>query len=150
MAVSSSRGNIDAGQVFQSFLGEIVILSLKVLNSDATVNNFVESSSLQIVRGADATIKLRLVQPERSNLRYIPASGATFSISFLKSDGTSLVKVPTQPIADDKSILQVVLTDTETQTLISQGLNVEINEGSDKNFAVLQQGLQMQTLNSDC
>lgn len=127
-----------------------MILSLKVLNSDATLNNFVEGTTLQIVRGADATIKLRVVQADRSNLRYIPAAGATFSIAFLKSDGTSLTKTPTQPFADDRSILQVVLTDTETQTLISQGLNLEINEGSDKNFAVLQQGLQMQTLNSDC
>lgn len=127
-----------------------MLLGLKVLNSDATLNNFVESNSVQIVRNADAKIVMRLVQPQHNNLRYVPASGATFSITFQKSDGTTLVKTPTQPFADDRSILQVLLTEVETALIISQSLNVQVDEGSDKSFAILQLSLQVVTLNSDC
>lgn len=125
-------------------------LGLKVLNSDAVLNNFEELNTVSIVRGADAKVVMRLVQPAHKGLRYVPASGATFSITLQNSDGTTLVKTPTQPFADDRSILQITLSEAETAALISQGLNVEMNEGAEKTFAVLQSGLQVNSLTGDC
>ena len=127
-----------------------MLLELKVLNSDAILNNFHDIGTARIVRNADSKIILRLIQPDKDFIRYIPASGATFEISLLKSDGTSLVKVPTQPFADDRSVLQLDLTEVETATLISQNLNAKITEGSDISFAILQSGLQIINLNTEC
>lgn len=127
-----------------------MVFSLQMLNSDATLNDFRDIGTHQIVRGADTTIIMRILQPNKDEIRYIPDAGATFSIDLLKSDDTTLTKVPTQPFADDRSILQLTLTETETLDLISQNLNLQITEGSDISYAILQAGLQMITLNSDC
>ncbi len=128
-----------------------MVFELQVLNSDATLNDFTDIDTARIVRGADATILLRILQPEKNKIRYVPDTGATFSITFLRSDpALTLVKVPTQPFADDRSILQIDLIDTETLDLISQSLNLEMNEGTIKSFAILQNGFQVVTLNTDC
>ena len=130
-----------------------MVLGLNVLNSDSTINSYRLLGSAQIIRGADATIRLQLTQPEKENIRYMPASGATFEITLLNSDGTTLVKTPTQPFSgtpSDSSILELTLTAAETATLISQNLNVKVTEGAVVSYAVLQAGFQVVTLNSDC
>lgn len=120
-----------------------MVLTLKVLNEDASLNNFVDmGGTAQIVRGADAKLILELFQVDRK-IRYVPISGAVISVDFLNSDGTTLSKTATFPFADDRSIIQIVLTDSETELLISQNIIASIVEGSNTSIAILQQGLQM-------
>lgn len=127
-----------------------MVLTLKVLNEDATLNNWTEKSSAQLVRGADGKLVLQLFQQDRK-IRYIPAVGAVITISLLNSDQTTVDKTATNPFADDRSIIQFDLSDTETENIIGQALIVEINEGAVKSFAILQQGLQMlSTSTSEC
>jgi len=126
-----------------------MILTLKVINSDATLNNFFDIGSVQIVKGSDATILLQLNQTDRK-LRYIPNAGAVITIDLLKSDNTVLTKTATQPFADDRSVIQFVLTDTETLNLISQNLKVKVNEGGDIIFALLQSAFQMVSPTQTC
>lgn len=127
-----------------------MLYALKVLNSDATLNNFQEGSNARIGRGADATVMLRIAHLDKNGLRYIPAVGATLSITLTNSDESELVKTPTQPFADDRSILQLDLSDAETAELISQSLNLEINEGAVKSLAMLAGGLQVASASNDC
>jgi len=118
-------------------------LTLRALNEDATLNNWQDmGSSVRIVRGADAKLILQLMQVDRK-IRYIPDIAAVITVDLLKTDGTTLSKTATFPFADDRSIIQFVLTDTETADLISQNLVVEVVEGSNTSIAILQQGLQM-------
>lgn len=120
-----------------------MVLTLKVLNEDATLNNWQDmGSSTQIVRGADAKLILQLVQSDRK-IRYVPLSSAVITMDLINSDQTTLSKTATFPFADDRSIIQFTLTDAETALLISQNLIVEIVEGSNTSIAILQQGLQM-------
>ena len=120
-----------------------MLLTLKVLNEDATLNNWTDQGgSARIVRGSDAKLILQLFQVDRK-IRYVPAAAPTLSASFLKSDGTTLSKTPTLPFADDRSIIQITFTAAETALLISQNLVVSVTEGATVSIAVLQQGLQM-------
>lgn len=118
-------------------------LTLKVLNEDATLNNWVDmGGSIQIVRGADAKLILQLVQVDRK-IRYIPDVAAVITTTLLNSDGTTLAKTATFPFADDRSIIQFTLSDAETALLIGQNLIVNVQEGSNTSIAILQLGLQM-------
>jgi hypothetical protein len=126
-----------------------MFLSLKVLNSDATLNNFQDIGTLQTAKGADAKVVLQLFQPDKK-IRYVPTAGAVITIDFKKADNTVLTKTATHPFADDRSIIQVVLSDVETADLISQALVAKIVEGTDISFAILQSGFQMVSLTSGC
>lgn len=124
-------------------------LSLKVLNSDAILNSFIDIGSLQIYKGADAKLIVQLFQPDKK-IRYIPASGAVITIDFLKNDNTVLTKTATYPFADDRSILQFVLSDTETLTVVSQNLLAKIDEAGNISYAGLQMGLQLVPTSQGC
>lgn len=126
-----------------------MILSLKVLNEDAVLNSWIEIGSAKIIRGADAKIVLQLFQPAW-RIRYIPDVATVITMDLLKSDGTTLTKTATFPLADDRSIIQFTLSDTETLTLISQNILVKMVLGADISFAMLQQGLQMVSTTSNC
>jgi hypothetical protein len=120
-------------------------LSLKVLNSDATLNSFFETSTFSTIRGSDIAIVLRLFQPDKK-IRYIPSVSAVITMDFLKSDGTSISKTASFPFSDDRSIIQFSLSDTETALLISQSLLVKVVEGTITTYAVLQSGFQIISL----
>lgn len=119
-----------------------MILTLKVLNDDATLNNWQEIGIAQVVRGSDAKINLQIFQADRK-IRYVPSVSAVITADFLNSDGTTLSKTATFPFADDRSIIQLSFTDAETVSLIGQNIVVEIQEGSNTSIAILQMGLQM-------
>lgn len=118
-----------------------MVLELKVLNSDAILNNFVEVGSVQFVQGTPLKLVMRMHQPQK-DLRYVAEAGATLSIDFKLSDGTTLTKAGVFPFADDRSIVQFDLTGVETQTLISQNLLMTLTETAGDIAAVLQQGIQ--------
>ena len=126
-----------------------MLLSLKVLNEDATLNNFKDIGSYQTIKGSDAKIILELIQPDR-NLRYMPAVGAVITCDFKQSDNTVLTKTATFPFAADRSIIQFDLSDTETALLVSQNLVVKVQEGSVTTYAILQGGFSMASLTQSC
>lgn len=119
-----------------------MILSLQMLNSDATLNNFVDIGTARFVPNYSLDLVMRILQPQKGGLRYVPDAAATFSMDFKLSDGTTINKTPTVLDAGDRSILTVSLTDSETELLIGQNLTVEITEPGGVSVAVLQSGLQ--------
>lgn len=119
-----------------------MLLTLVALNEDATLNNWQVTGNARVVRGSDAKLILQLVQVDRK-IRYIPDAAADITVDLLKTDGTTLSKTASFPFADDRSIIQIELTDTETADIISQNLIVTVDESGSISIAVLQGGLQM-------
>lgn len=123
-----------------------MVYKLQILNSDATLNNFFEITTARFSPGYDLKIVMRIIQPEKSGIRYIPESGATFSMDFKKSDGTTITKNPSVLNSDDRSILEVSLDETETADLIGQNLVLKIDENGTKSTAIAQMGLKVESL----
>lgn len=126
-----------------------MLLTLKVLNSDASLNNFIEIGSAKIARGADAKLILQLHQSDKK-IRFIPSATTVITVDFKKSDQTTLTKTASFPFADDRSIIEIDLSDTETLTLISQKLIAKLVDGTDTDYAILDYGLQMVSLTAGC
>lgn len=125
------------------------MLTLNILNNAATLNTFFVSGTKEFMAGEDVKLIMRLIQIDL-NLRYIPVVGATITIDFKKSDDTILTKTATFPFADDRSIIQVDLTELESADLISQTLIVKLDEAGVTTFATLQSGLKRNKLSQGC
>ena len=124
------------------------MLTLKVLNSDAILNSYINIESLQFTNGSDVELVLKLWQCDK-NIRYIPAAGAVITCDFLKSDNSVISKTATFPFAEDRSIIQFSLSAADTAELISQNILIEIVEGAVTKHAFLQNAIQ-KVANSSC
>lgn len=116
------------------------MLDIKLLNSDAQLNNFKEIGSVAYVPGEDVTLVLRLILSQLK-IRYIPASGATVAVTFQTKTGVDLVKAATELDAGDRSMWTVSLSQAETLDIIGQNFTVGVTEG-----AVLKKGLALNAL----
>jgi len=119
-----------------------MIFQLQMLNSDATLNALFDIDVAKFLPGQALTLNMRILQPERQGLRYVPASGVTFSMDFKMSDDTIITKTPIVLDASDRSLVTVTLSTAETTLLISQNLTLEITEGATTHVAILQMALQ--------
>lgn len=119
-----------------------MIYELQMLNTDATLNNFFDIGNARFVPNQPLKLVMRILQPEKNGLRYVPDSGATFSITFKNSDNTTFTKTPTVLDAGDRSIVEVSLTASETELLIGQNLTLEIDEAGETSVALLQMALK--------
>lgn len=110
-------------------------LSFRAINSDGTLNNFYQLDKINIVKENAATVRIQLIDLEKKlkedALRYIPASGATMTVTFFRSQTADVVtKNASNPFADDRSIWQVALTAAEAAKVSSGFLLVTLTEGS--------------------
>ena len=117
------------------------MLTLQVLDSDVQLNNFKTIGHKSFYSGEDVTVVLRIIDFTKQ-LRYIPASSATFSIDLLKSDKTTINKIPVFTFdPDDRSIIQFTITAAESNDIISQDLKLFISESGLTKVANLKQGI---------
>jgi len=125
------------------------MLTLQILNIDASLNSFLLSNSFVFVGGEDIDIFMRLFQPDEL-IRFIPDASAVIKFDFKKSDDSIITKTASNPFADDRSIIKVSLTALETVDIIGQDLIGKIDVSSKITIASLQKGLSKTVLGQGC
>lgn len=133
-------------------------LGIKLLNVDATINQFQQKDLIQIARGETVNVIFQFVDLDQKGLRYVPAAGATVTVTLPRSDEVIAVatvsasrdrvnKTISRPAApafsEDRSIWMLPLSSADTQTLISNSMKVELTEGSKKKIASLTQAIKI-------
>jgi len=93
------------------------MITAKLLNSAATLNNFKVLRTLNFIPGTEVKLVLQLWDSQL-DLRRVPPATAIVSADFTNKDLTTLTKVLT-PLTDDRSILYTTLQESETTDLIS-------------------------------
>lgn len=128
-------------------------LGLKLLNTDATVNNFKYLTFLSVARGETFDILFQLVDLEKEGHRFVPATGATVEFqmnrsievvpdpayqgsSRLKQDN-SIIKPAIKAFSGDDSIWKVSINATDSAKLISNSIRVVLTQGTDIKIASL-------------
>lgn len=101
------------------------MITAKILNSDATLNNFKEIGSLDFIPGAETKLVIRL-QDTQLDLRHIPPATATIKLIFNQTDGSTLEKTTTE-FADDRSMQFITLEEAETDLLLGGNFTMEID-----------------------
>lgn len=107
-----------------------MVLSAKILNSDATLNSFFEIASLDFVPGSKADLVIRLNDSQR-NERYVPPSAATLTVTLNNTDGTTLVKSGAILDSGDRSMWKISLSALETVDLLSGNFLFTIDVNGD-------------------
>jgi len=124
------------------------MLVLNLLKEESTLNNLDFIATKSFIEGEDVVVLMQIAF--EGSHRYIPDSAATLEVTLQKSDNNTLTKVPTNPFADDRSIVQFTFTAAETADLISQNLLLKITEPSGISYALKKAGLQKTKLTSGC
>lgn len=106
------------------------MFTAKILNSDATLNNFAEIGSLDFIPGEEKTFVFRLYDDVK-NLRYIPPATNITTLTFNKTDGTSFTKTTTLVDSDDRSLQKVTLSETETTDLLGGNISFDLDLAGD-------------------
>lgn len=105
------------------------MFSAEVLNSDATLNNFVSIGTLNFIPGEEIDLILRL-KDTLKNLRYILPVTTVVTATFNLIDGTTLEKTMTL-WTDDRSIMEVTLEESETENLSGGTITLELDLNGD-------------------
>jgi hypothetical protein len=92
------------------------MLSGKVLNTAATLNNFKEVKGQDFMLNDAFTLVFRIIDPQLGD-RYIPPSTAIITLIFSNFDTTSFVEVATPVDVNDRSMQSVSLATTDTAQL---------------------------------
>lgn len=128
------------------------MLIARLLNSDASLNNFIYLETINYVSGEDFDIVFQLFS-DQLGIRYIPPATATVTIDILKSDGTTLTKSASVLSTDDRSIWKVSIDGTESDDIagFNIGINVDVlDDTTDIKKAIIRTGLSKQILSGDC
>lgn len=106
------------------------MIKAKLLNSDASLNDFIYVGSVEFVPGENVTVAFQLFHAVRG-IRHVPPVAATVELTFLDSSGTEVVKTAAVISADDRSMWKIDLTQVETETLAGQTITGEIDYNGD-------------------
>lgn len=106
------------------------MIKAKLLNSEASLNDYFYLESIEFVPGEDLTIAIQLFDAQR-DIRLIPPVAAELTMSFIDSDGNDVVKTGALIDPDDRSMRVVTLSQAETEVLAGQNIIVTLDANGD-------------------
>jgi len=128
-----------------------VKLSAKILKNVDSVNAF-QYTENWVVRsengaGENTSLYFQLVDLDRDQLRYIPATGDSLIVTFPSIDDAAVIQVIASfPYSEDRSIMKIDLLSTQLPS--SGAVRFALTEsGNTKKFAV-QAAIQVEMINS--
>ncbi len=101
----------------------------KVLNSEATLNNYIYLLNKAFIQGSAFKLVIQIFN-EDLGIRYIPDIDAEYSITLNNLDGTTLVKdgVEVTVFEDDRSIMSIDISAEESEALQGGNITFMIDE----------------------
>lgn len=116
-------------------------ITAQILNDDASLNSFLIVDAIEFTPGGDITINFRLLDTQE-DLRYVPDAGATLSLTFQKTDGTTLVKAASELDTQDRSMWTVSLSQAESALIFGGNIEFDLTEGAKLTKGTIQNALQ--------
>lgn len=128
------------------------MLTARILNSEATLNDFFPLSSQTYVPGENVTVVIQLMQAQRG-IRYVPPAGAVTTITLKNADETDFSVTASLVDASDRSMLRFVLTQAQSLALGSSNILIEVDlagDGVTVYLAVIGNALIRTSITGDC
>lgn len=128
------------------------MIKAQLLNSSASLNDYILVNAVNFIPGENLTIALQ-IQDVQKNIRYIPPSAATMNLTFIDKDGNDIVKAAAVISADDRSMWNVTLAQSETEVLAGQNIIIDLDVNGDGTVilkALVANGVIRNNLSGDC
>lgn len=120
------------------------MLKIKLLNEQATLNNFTHPDVKEYIPGLALNLKVQIYDSETLE-RLIPGTSAKLNALFQQSDGSTLTKACTMLFnPDDRSMWQVALTDAETLLIIGGNVQFTLDFLGDSTLPNLSDATQLE------
>ena len=103
------------------------MLSGQILNSNATLNNFIVIDAKEFIPGEEFKLQIRIINNELNGLRYIPPNTCITKFTFNDTNGNTFQKTATK-LTDDRSIMSMTIEESESEILQSGTITFEIDE----------------------
>lgn len=114
-------------------------LSFVPIDMIASPNSYTQLSEWSVTQGTGERLYLQLqVSDALGTRRYMPATGATLTVTFTRARSSSLGATDTQQtftvtgtvVSEDRSMWYVTLTSTQVNTLITGTVTAALTEGT--------------------
>jgi len=128
------------------------MLTGQILNSDASVNNFIITDSKGFIPGEQFDLIVRLHNSEL-DLRYVPATTAIITFNFNNIDGTSFSKVSAAVDSGDRSLRKMTISEAESENLQGGNFSFEVDvlgDGTEIRKGIVSNGLAKFIEGDDC
>lgn len=102
------------------------MLTAKILNSSASLNEFRYLNTVEFVPGGEVRFAFRLWDLQL-NERHVPPTTAIVTLTFNDTDGNEIDKIATVINAGDISMMYVDLTSAETAILLGGNITFEVD-----------------------
>lgn len=127
------------------------MLSGQILNSDATLNNFIVTDSKGFIPGEQFDLVVRIINPEL-DIRYVAPVTAIITFTFLNTDGTELTKISAAVDAQDNSMQKMTISEADSENIIGGNFTFSVDvlgDGTEIKKGVVKNGLA-KFLTGDC
>ena len=116
-------------------------LSCLLIKNYNNINSFSYQTEYTVRNGEANTLYFQLVDLDQNDLRYMPASGATLTVSFMGNVPVVYNAVQVNS-AVDPSLWSVTISASDT--ILSGNILFALTQGSQKNSWVVGQGIQVE------
>jgi hypothetical protein len=128
------------------------MINAKLLNPDASLNDYFFIGSLNFVPGENLTVAIQIFDAHRK-IRYIPPATAELTMTFINKDGSELVKTASVIDADDRSMWKAEISQAESELLAGQNVEISLDPDGDGDplmIALLANAIIRVNLSGDC
>lgn len=119
------------------------MLTAQILNSDATLNNFIVTDSKGFIPGEQFDLVVRLRNSEL-DLRYTPPLTAIITFTFDNTDGTTLEKISAPVDSLDISMQKTTIQEAESENIVGGNFSFKIDvlgDGTQIKKGIVENGL---------
>lgn len=103
------------------------MLKVKLINEQATLNNYSFKETKEYVPGLPLNVKFQILDVD-ANLRLIPGTTAKLNATFQHKDGTEFSVAGSMIFnPDDRSMWLVALSATQTSDLVGSNFQIELD-----------------------
>lgn len=129
------------------------MLSVRLINDQATVNNFFYVEEKEYVPNVAVNFYFQLWDPQTKN-RVIPGTSGTVTVVFENADGTQLSITATKLFsADDRSLWKAALNASQSNAIVGSNFKVTLDvvgDASDVRVGMAYNVVSKITFDGDC
>jgi len=129
------------------------MISAKLLNSTASLNDFSYLSTISFIPGENVTVAFQIFDDQKG-IRFVPPSAATITCTLIDVDGND-VEIAATKIADpdDRSMWKILISQDQSEDIVGMNIEGELDVNGDGTliyYFLMQNVLIRTNLSGDC